>query len=151
METKKYENKTFLKSLSDEQLKELIVLCGKREKLDAFEKIQSSDDIYLQLPNSKEEWDLGNYLHISAYIGKGLALFQEYELNDFEMTECTGYSKKEYNILLREYLASQFGEEYTKYLFNKRVCDAREEEKALIDYYLSFKKEPDPNKVFKKV
>ncbi len=91
MKTKKYENKVFLKRLSEHQLKELIILCGKAENLAEFERIQSLDDINLQLPDLKEEWDLGNYLYINAHIGKIFPLFEAYELNDFEMKECTGY------------------------------------------------------------
>ncbi len=135
MKTKKYENKVFLKRLSEHQLKELIILCGKAENLAEFERIQSLDDINLQLPDLKEEWDLGNYLYINAYIGKIFPLFEAYELNDFEMKECTGYYKKEYDELLRKYLTRQFGEEYIEYLLNKRVCDAMEEKQKLISYY----------------
>lgn len=70
----------------------------------------------MQLPISKEEWDLGDYVYINAYIGQDIPLFQEYQLNDFEMLECSGYSKEKYNELLKKYLTIQFGEEYITYL-----------------------------------
>lgn len=135
------DQKLFLKKLNDNQLKELILLCGKHEKIDKFERIQSLNDINLQLPTKKEEWDLGEYLHINVYIGPELPLFQTYDLNDFEMIECSGWSKQRYNELLKEYLTIQFGEEYIEHLFNKHVSDAMKEKQALTDYYHKNKSE----------
>lgn len=143
--------KPFLKRLSEEQLKELIMLCGKKENISEFKKIPSLDYINLQLPTKKEEWDLGEYLYINAHIGQDLLLFQEYQLNDFEMLECSGYSKVKYNELLREYLTIQFGEEYIEYLFNKHVSDATEEKETLTIYYQEHKEELlTSNKVYRK-
>lgn len=142
--------KPFLKRLSEEQLKELIMLCGKKENIGEFKKIPSLDYINLQLPTKKEEWDLGKYLYINAYIGQGLPLFQTYALNDFEMIECSGCSKQKYNELLKEYLTIQFGEEYIEYLFNKRVSDAMEEQQALTDYYHEHKGELAPDIAYQK-
>lgn len=142
--------KIFLKKLSGEQLKELIFLCGKYEKTERFEQIQSLNDINLQLPTKKEEWDLGEYLYINAYIGQDLPLFQTYKLNDFEMIECSGYSQKKYNELLREYLTIQFGEEYIEYLFNKRLSDATEEKQTLTIYYHEHKGELASDSAYQK-
>lgn len=135
MENKKYETKEFLNRLSDEELKELIVLCNKTEKLDASNKRMNVENINLHIYHSKEEWAFRDYVIIEAFIGTYPSLRKTYELDDFTMRDITGYSKEAYDTLLHKFLASKFGEEYVDELFKKRVSDALKEKEILISHY----------------
>lgn len=131
---KNYNTKIYLEKLSEEQMKELIILglieCDSDDNQDYLRKCNSLEDISIQ-PTPREDWNEGDRIFVQTHVGSQIPYIPYFTINDFSMVIHDGIWKKNLDEVLHIYLASQFGEEYVNYLFSSRVAEAEKEKEHL--------------------
>lgn len=133
-----YANKKFLKRLTEEQLKILILLV-----INAYEneqKYQSYSNYYqclahVKLICTKEyEWDDIDKVYIGTKIGSKKGYYSPwFMVDDTEIEMHDGNFKKQYNEVLQQYLSQIFGNEYIEFLYQLKLTELNEEKENLIN------------------
>lgn len=125
----------FIERLDEEKLKKLAILgLAEMTRKDAYGynylcyegKPLNLDSLIIECRKFKDS----ESLTVTAFYQKKYAI-AGFIIDDFSMRVHHGILKEDLSEVLKNYLANQFGVEYTDYLLRKRVEDAIEEKFAL--------------------
>lgn len=131
-----YQNKNFLKRLTEEQLKILILLViniyETEQQYQSYSKyVQNLQHVRLTC-TEKYEWENKDKVYIGTKIGYQKGYYTPwFMVDDTEIEMYDGNFKKEYNEILQQYFSQVFGNEYIEFLYNLKLEELNEEKESL--------------------
>lgn len=131
-----YKNKNFLKRLTEEQLKILILLVLHEYEVEqnyqSYSKyVQNFAHVRLTY-TEKYEWDNRDKIHIGTKIGYQSGYYSPwFMVDDTEIKMHDGNFKKSYDEILQQYFSQIFGQEYIEFLYNLKLEELNEEKENL--------------------